>query len=75
MDYIEHQEDLLAQIGQTTQARLLELAEEEIGQYSHLRACEISGMIELLKLLPEYQGMIGPLRKHRHWLMDKSEGR
>ncbi len=75
MQNIEHQETLLAQIGQTSQARLAELSEEEYAKHSYLRACEIAGMVELLKLLPEYQGMIKDLRKHMHWLTEQSKGR
>ena len=75
MNNIILQEQILAKVGNTSQARLTGLPEYELAKQAYLRACEIGGMIEVIKLLPNYQGMVPHLRRHMHWLLEQSEGR
>ena len=73
MDHL--QEQVMDKITRVTQARLSGLPEYELAKQAYLRACEISGMIEVIKLLPNDQGMVPHLYRHMHRLMEQSEGR
>ena len=73
MDTQQLKEESLEAIGNHTVLKLAGLPEEERATACRLRFHQLVGMIEVVRYLPEYQGWVEPLERHRDWLYRQFE--
>ncbi len=73
MDTVQRKEESLEAIGTHTTLMLAGLSEEERTCACRRRFHQLVGMIEVLRYLPDYQGWVEPLERHRDWLYRQLE--
>ncbi len=73
MDIQQLKEESLDAIGTHTILTLAGLSGEERAAACRQRFHQLVGMIEVLRYLPDYQGWVEPLERHRDWLYRQLE--